>query len=365
MNSIHLKPVFDSIDLNNLNSKQMASLLPAIIETHDSNLASELLKKYAAYKDFEPEILALLLTPETSLQQKRSMLENLISDTENIDDENVISLSNVLGRIGAYGFSFPKWRFVTQGFDGRCLMERAGYKKLQRDTDILNPDLPKSDPARDKYGVGFFRQEGSEYIEFRRAYMLYADLNSQKNFAIIIRNSSYFFGRDRIPAPCFVCFSDITKDDILNISDQSFLDNSKFLPWRKAFSDSKVPQTMPKRVSMVTNALEFIGRMDAGFSRWLAHEGKKDLEAYITYSLDHQKDRIVPPFFLGEVSPFMPPWFPRNVISAKPDLTECHLQRLTLLSSAHGDFPCKPAVPLAHMVGAAPVPPNPFNSGPT
>lgn len=226
-------------------------------------------------------------------------------------------------RIGRLCFSFPRWRFLTQGQAGGSLVEHFGMTRLARPTDLRDASLP--DPARDEFGVGFFMQQGGFYIEYRRAYLLCADLGA--GAALIVRNSSYFFGRDRLPEAVYACFSGVNET---MLRDLTLADVAGWTAW---------PSLTPAQKAAVEALVARLLAFDDGLHQWLLTGGLSHTQDFLRARL--AAGRGMP--YIGWVATDMPPWFPTRAEAlseeAIANLANAQAAGFTLLSGPAGDLP--------------------------
>lgn len=228
-------------------------------------------------------------------------------------------------RVALLGFSFPVWRFLSQVVGGPSLLEHFGMARLARAPDLRDASLP--DPARDEYGVGFcLLMTGGTYIEYRRAYIL---CGVAAQGCLVIRNNSWFFGRDRLPWPAAVSFTRRDVDDWQDIAPQSIADF----------------QAIDPHPVFVQHCLELIEAHEKRLQSWLLTAGIPYLVAFLREKL--ARGRGVP--YLGWVTDGQPPWRPHDVCALDADIVN-RLEtapdefirpgfRLTLLSGPKGDLP--------------------------
>lgn len=226
-------------------------------------------------------------------------------------------------RLGRLCFSFPRWRFLTQGAAGGSLVEHFGMTRLARPTDLRDASLP--DPARDEFGVGFIKRQGDFYIEYRRAYLLCADFTA--GAAVLIRNSSYFFGRDRLPQAVYARFGGVEEAALLALAPQ---DIAAWQPWQSLG---------PEQKALVDELTKRLVRFDAALHAWLLDQGLPDTQAFLRAKL--AAGRGMP--YLGQVTEDMPPWFPAEALALSEEaiaaLATAKPQGFTLLSGPSGDLP--------------------------
>ncbi len=333
-------------------SKAITRIVPNLVRERDRETALQLVRSMGSAATFLPETLALFNTKHFSLLQKSEMLRAAFPPTQTLQDDIINAWSDCNADIGRIGFSFPQWRFLAQGFDnGPSMLERFGMKKLERSTDIRDASLPKNDPNRDKYGVGFVHHDGDVTIEYRRAYILCSSREPGREASLIVRNNSYFFGRDRLPSAALVSWQHLQPSDLEALDESSFADGGPFVPWQKAFSADDA-QTLRNKMFRIEHLLERIEYFDKNMNVWMiqAPEGKAALNALAADGLKKQQasGKTEPIFYLAAVDDRMPPWFPRFAMPANelqqygiPHTEAC--EKLLLLSGPDGDFPIKPA----------------------
>ena len=305
-------------------TKALTAALPGIIARGDTQAARDLVcSPRPDLNAWLPEALMAFNTAGLTPRQKQEMVEAIFPGAK-----NTINLGNCNARLGRLGFSFPIWRFLAQGFNQSSLIEQFGMTKLKRNTDIADPTLPN--PARDLFGTGFVVRDSGKYIEYRRAYIACAN----KNSAIIIRNNSYFFGRDRLPAPVYVSFTPLK--DIENLRPEDF-DN--LTRWQ----DITPSAGNIERIETLLNTLD---NFDMKLNDWLKQDGLKALTEFLN-SVKEPKP------FIGIIEKDMPPWFPKQVLPVTSGLLSglkavfnvAGENKAVLLSGPTGDLPLPLAIP--------------------
>jgi hypothetical protein len=353
---IDLECAFSAATRTLRNSKSVAAILPNIVQDGRADMAISLISKYRVHYSWLPEALALFLVDGLTTVKKRTMLSSLYPGVLMIEDNDIDRLAEVSAAIGRYAFSFPQWRFAAQGAAGMSLLEHYGMAHLQRPTDVLNPNLPKSDPARDKFGIGFIKYDSEWMLEFRRAYVLCINHTEENRIAVLVRNSSYFFGRDRLPHAAYFCTSPLSSADVKNMDDHGFT-YQKFRPLYEVL-DREETLDVSEKLRRIEQALLRVDAEDMALSSWLSHEGRIKVEALAATIIARQEDIAKVPFYLAEIDARMPPWFPRRAIPAGEGAADNFGManpgtKLVLLSGPDGDLPVKPALPLQKQ-GTAP-----------
>ena len=247
----------------------ISAAVPYIVTAQWADAAHDLVTQRSPHrKKWMAERFALMGTAGLSELQKAAMISRIYKTHTPLEKPDLDTLANVSASLGQAAFSFPLKRWTSMGFDsGPSLIERAGFKRQTRPTDLRDETLPPSNPERDEFGTGFIWQKDDWYIEQRRAYLLISCQQPGQEATLIIRNSSHFFGRDRLEDAVYVCFDRLTEDDVLNLSPASFQDD-RFIPFQDilgSYSGSEV-------ISKINKTAELIGvlhEMDLKFSQWL------------------------------------------------------------------------------------------------
>ena len=106
-------------------------------------------------------------------------------------------------RIGTTGLSFSKWQFdAMTRWKGQGPMEQ---KSLLEASGLFQKIPPRPNDATYHGGYFHYDEDTGVAIELRRAYMV---ISSPNGGALVIRNSSPVFGRDKLAEPAY--YSDIT-----------------------------------------------------------------------------------------------------------------------------------------------------------
>lgn len=250
--------------------KAVSVVTPRILVDHDAAVAHKIVTATSPNRqDWLPEAFALMGTKGLSPSQTREMLAAVFgSKAAALDETQATALAGITSRIGLTGFSFPAKRFTTQGFaNGPSLIERAGFTRQTRTSDVRDATMPKSNPQRDELGTGFTWTDGTWHVEQRRAYVLFSDLSAEAPVTMIIRNSSYYFGRDRLKNAAYVSFDKKSTQELRALT-AADIDNPKnFTPWQD------VP-VASENLSRVAHALDAMDAIDCKFSQWLrTHKG--------------------------------------------------------------------------------------------
>lgn len=337
-----------------LDEREVAILLPAVILHLDREKALEIVSDLdSGTTSSMAEAFMLLNTGSLTQEDWRSMAASIF---RGVGWSKEIRLATyIAARLGTLAFSFPKWRFPAQSFGGDpSLLERFGMTRLERPTDIVDPRGGKSSP--DLYGRGFAYLEGSIYVELRRAYIVASNRMGRTPATIVVRNSSFFFGRDRLEHPAYVCWEPLSVSEVEALTPSDFSPGSLLEPWHKAF-----PRAFEKDpcegLFAVCDLLARVARLEREFERWLRRGGPPLRRDYRTspdgrehlLELIESLSRSGIPLFLGEIKADYPPWHPIAVASPSAEGSHLFLNPpmpgktvLALLSGKSGDVPLAP-----------------------
>lgn len=302
--------------MNQLSDPYMVSrLLPRAVAAGDAATVYDLAVRAGA--DMQAERMAALLCDGLDEEQKRALAAPVCADAS----------SAALAQLGALAFSFPLWRFISQRTHSMdSIIEAAGYGRLTRGTDLRDASLP--DPARDELGVGFSRPRGGAYVEYRRSYVLYASQHG----ALLVRNSSYFYGRDRLKHAVYLADPLVPQHALENLTAAQIDNGDLFRP-------------------LATGHGEQAAALVAGFMRhenalhdWVWGEGAGVTLDYLRDKL--QARRVMP--CIGMIRKGWPAWAPQRVVALDEGVIDDIARgvyapdagmRIVMLSGAGGDFP--------------------------
>lgn len=371
------------------NIKAISQTTPRIIIDNDREKAHQLVASKSPNRlDWMAESFALMGLKGLNNDQKRDMAQAVFRlKNQRLDAHDVDAMSQISARMGQYAFSFPAKRFTTQRFaDGLSLIERAGFERQIRPTDVRDEDLPKYNPQRDEFGIGFTWRDDDWYVEQRRAYTLFSSLKKEAPVSLLIRNSSYFFGRDRLKNPAYVSWNQKTPDELLQLDANTIENPDEFTPWQNLLEN---PDHTPlhEKFKRVGYALDAMDSVDLKFSQWLrTHNGPvrfkaqqnsldamfndeggyEHLRAFLKDTLMKHVDAERPgsPLYLAQLQPGdVAPWQPQHACSVGTD-TLAQLKnaqdsvtiqsdklralfrpmpqrQLVLMSGEYGDFPVR------------------------
>ncbi len=324
----------------NGDSRAFTAAIPAIIHEGAAAAAYDLVTRFGGVSCLLPEHLMLLGTAGLTPAQMYEMLAACTGLSAGPADQAVVA-ARLSGRLAAYGFSFPLWRFLTQRQQAPALLEQYGFKRIERATDVRDARLPRHDPARDLFGMGFVYHEGDWTIEYRRAYILCVCRTPADAAAVVIRNNSYFFGRDRLPAPVYTAWQCLPQNDVhVHPSDANgFAKGTSFAPWPQSLvmADAISADEKLRRLSRLLDRLDTAETL---LSRWLCGAGAEYAAVFA--------EQAEAPFYAGVISAAAPPWFPRQAALVTREhlgALRHHLTdetKIAFLSGVDGDFPALP-----------------------
>jgi len=145
-------------------------------------------------------------------------------------------------------------------------------QRLRRDTDVRDATLSPADPNRDLFGPGFVWSDDQWYIEYRRAYIVCSSRSVQSPATIVIRNNSYFYGRDRLPSPVYVALEPLTPREIQDITAERLENSGKFVRLQDMLrATDNIPAA--DKVRRLNGLLDYLDKFDTGLSHWLGSTG--------------------------------------------------------------------------------------------
>ena len=330
-------------------------LAPKLFINNDLDSSSKLFELFARNRDlspsnsryqYYPELFTLLAMQGAPAQLKRQWISALLGpEISKMPDPELDCLANALGVIGALGFSFPTWRFLAQklklpnGTSLMPLLEIAGMERLFRASDKYPTTGAKGNA--DWLGAGYCREVAGFYVEYRRSYLA---ILSAEGRALIIRNSSFYFGRDILEAEAYLSTNPVSKAALQDITPQMLNDRERFLPLTEPELYRQAGQKIVSDLSKLTQAL--LEHNSALFS-YLAERNSSPLFTNLTVRLLATGPSGLP--VLALIDKGQPPWQPKATLGfaeATPkqlsdfaELAQTTNTDLVLLSGAKGDFP--------------------------
>lgn len=359
----------------------ITALLPAILEEQNAAAATALLARLIDNNaHWMPEAFVLLGVGGLRANRKRGVVRQVFGYGCALDDTTIDRMADLSGKLGRIGFSFPAWRFLSARFgeEERTLLEHFGWKRLWRGNDIRDIFLPKNDPQHDEFGAGFVRKTDGWRVEYRRAYVAISHMDTENPVHLVVRNSAYHFGRDRIEHPVLVSFLPLDVDQLEKMDQTEFSDPDVFIPWQDILYNVNGAKTMDlqEKIACVERAVSFLELEDYDLSLGMMMDGEKSriLIDFLQEKLDQYtgKARSGAPLYLGILGSDFPPWRPQNVLPVDRALIQalkdhrrgrqtfsrkkiasffdalCHGGKAVFLSSPEGDYPVKPKLKLHH-----------------
>lgn len=359
-----------------------ARILPLLIRESDIGFADTLIDAFelhhahAADPNFFPymaELFALLSLPNTD-RAKRSRWTAVLTGSPGLEQtlgETMQDLTSVFRKIGALGFSFPIWRFLAKRLQcpGQethpALLEQAGMVRLDRTTDTFCD----KDKKQDWLGTGYITSSGKAEIEYRRSYLRVSLPNEGH---LLIRNSSYFWGRDRFEHPAYFSPHPLPAERLLGLTPSEVDWKKLFLPitsW--TLWGEHADNTRRENVFKLCALTAALSGFEANLSNWLCDNrtlptrspGFPLLLDYLSAWIRHHREPLP---VLGFIHPELPPWFPYAALKIDGDVLAAllrlregcclnrkadsevfrffetgisHRAKLVLLSGEKGDFP--------------------------
>jgi NH3-dependent NAD+ synthetase len=260
--------------------------------------------------------------------------------------DTISKLNAVRRTCTAYGLGFSAWRFPAMGVGGQSLLERYGFRKLNRETDHY-PDPGLKEPDCDLYGTGFVLSDEELYLELRRAYILVASSVNGTQVTLAIRNSSPYFGHNKLSDPILVSTSLSSFTDLEGLTPSQVARHFVSLDWLIANAEPwSGPISLEDLISCLSDQVAYIKMFEIGFDEWLGGEGRSELLAFLGRL--STRGRQFP--YVGLVNVGEPQWFPSSVSSlagvdaggvldAMFQQRRIGLERLALLSGSSGDRP--------------------------
>lgn len=368
----------------------LTRLMPSLLHCSDISTIDHLFSDWRANYDlwsatkifpYSAEFMTFLSVPGIDEEMRKRWVATL-TDTENIGSilgEKAEDLAYTLGKVGVFSFSFPIWRFLSQRLqntEGKitpAILESAGMERLLRDTDTFYDDNGRK---ADWLGAGYLKSMHDREIEYRRAYLR---ITVPHEGSLLIRNSSYFFGRDRFQHPAYFSPDDVSAERLEALTPAEVDEKKILFPLtsKEVWRDSS-PSRLSENASRLSRLMKVLLEHETELSNWLfdsdASSPKKSpgsdlLLDNLFERMDHVKNsanasRVNVPV-LGFIDPHLPPWFPYDTLEISRDnlaslskiiseddthqqpehvLTFLHTglsrkAKLVLLSGAGGDYP--------------------------
>ncbi len=230
-------------------------------------------------KEMFPELALLLGASNLGAEDVTKCLELLGVHQGILDDAGLSSTSrSVLAQVGAIAFSFPEWRFLAQtpphsGSERvRTLLEHVGMHRLVRDNDRRGETTPEDPPSLatpHDFGPGFESVNGPYRFELRRAYALLSEREVPDAITLLMRNSSPYFGRNRLEHGAYVSLRALNDAELRGLSRSDIEGRSWFVPLEELLANSMVDRQL---------AVSLLARLDSlceAFYSWRADLGER------------------------------------------------------------------------------------------
>jgi hypothetical protein len=282
-------------------------MMPGLLRTTDAWAVGRLFSEFRASRGrsdpearlaYAAELMALMSVEGASDPERGRWL----SDLAGIGKPR---LARAFGRIGLLGFSFPIWRFPAQRLsapDGRklpSLLERFGMRRLDRPTDA---EIGRDGIRHDRLGTGYLSADGC--VEYRRAYLR---ISVPESGHLLIRNSSWFWGRDRFLRPAYFSPHDLPAERLLDLTSSDVDDGGLLRPLTDAAD-------WHDAAGKLTRSCDALWKFESALARWLFDGRSLYGSPGFPHLLEHLAARLdaapgTPPI-LGFIDPESPPWFP-------------------------------------------------------
>lgn len=314
--------------------KNLTRLACDIIVRRDLAAARDFRARFLPDPALLPEAYALCAMPWGEDADKHALL-NAISSRK-VNDQGLQEATLLGASVGLNGFRFPQWRFPAMALGGQSMFAHYGMKKLQRATDHIDPALP--DPQRDLYGAGFFMQRDGHYIEYRRAYVMIARLDGETPAAMVIRNSSYYYGRDRLTYPAYAAFGLRDMETLQNVTPQDFETQTIWHPLQDDLAD-------PQAVAQLNELMRYFSTFDRSLHDWLwgRAAAAPPMQTFL-----QSMSALRHPVYLAQVDHGWPSWSPLDTRQITPEYAQAFAPnhpngqsqgQYVLMSGRNGDFP--------------------------
>jgi NH3-dependent NAD+ synthetase len=336
-------------------TQPLSKVIPVLIAKGLANVAAELVASPSQSQSrWLPEALMLFNTPGLRSSQQSQMIEALFGPST-LTLPQVHRFAKINARLGNYGFSFPQWRFLTQKYSTQpSLAEQFGMTRWVRTTDVRDSSLPPANPNRDFLGTGFSTQRGDVFIEYRRSYIVVSKATASGTTTLVIRNNSYYFGRDRLSEAVYFSLEPQSIEDLTALMPERLDSSGAFHPWPQFLTTSQeIP--LADKIRRVENLLKSLDDFNLEMDQWLKRNGFTALKEFLEQKLmeSERSPSRKPPLYLAVVAGASPSWFPKSVTPVtaailgglkNPEDLAARLQlgqdeRLVLLTGEHGDFP--------------------------
>lgn len=331
-------------------AKALSPFMPYLVNEAGAGFLVELFSQStkASLSKWQAEAMALLGANGLRNGQRDYLLEKLFS----VKDLSLLEsqmFAKVAWKIAQHAFSFPQWRFTVQRINGeKSMAENFGMKPIVRENDVFNPELAMSDPGRDLYGKAVSYENENMYIEYRRAYLIIASLDPKKAFTLVIRNSSNFFGRDKLKHVAYYSNQIFSKEQLQKLDRNRLLKDPKFMTLEALVKSSTTERK--SHLKLLVHALNALAKFNQDFGDFLLSEGNfSSLKAMVQGINERQNSRAA--FYLGVVKADAASWSPMTSFPMLSDINFSSIEKIkqnypiedgwkyVLMSSELGDLP--------------------------
>jgi hypothetical protein len=161
---------------------------------------------------------------------------------------------------------------------------------------------------------------------------------------MIIRNSSYYFGRDRMSEAAYVSFEPVSVEELQALEPVQL--GKKYIPWRDVVN---APLSLPldQRGKRALDLVKGLEDFNLRFNQWQRSEGASEFLDLLAAKVDSA------PMYLGIIEGSAPSWQPTSVQKVTPELIQTlrtkgleatltgftAKSRIILMASPNGDLP--------------------------
>jgi hypothetical protein len=207
---------FTELTLRLLNEPNALRIMQPLLQKIEREMDSYKSRNYKAKAHYpnEAEMMLLFKTKEAmSGEYATNTLSSSITSIDRFIDYNVGAthrITQIWGNLGLLAHAFRFWRFDTAGGPD-SLFAKFGFK----------PSPARSND--NKYGKGYYISASTHpelgldpgtVIEFRRGYLA---VSSPSFGTLIVRNSSFVFGRDTLPHAAYFSPQTYSESELLNL----------------------------------------------------------------------------------------------------------------------------------------------------
>jgi hypothetical protein len=286
-----------------------------------------------------PELGLLLGVACLDISDIKSCLGSIGVSGVILDDPRLFSAARtILSRVGAVAFSFPEWRFLSQPLSNKgdghvqTLLECAGMRRLVRDSDLRGETTPEDPPSLSTphdFGRGFEYTDGAYRFELRRAYVLLSPRDGSSATTLLVRNSSPYFGRNRLQHAAYVSVRALDDHELRGLSRADIEDGSWFVPLEELLTN----QTTDRQ--LLTSCLARMESLSKAFLGWNVTLGGR----FFSLDAPTMGQQLVPEELRGAMCALL-----RSMLQGQTAPSAA----LVLLPKEGPTFPALAALPVTH-----------------